>query len=244
MDLNTRERQAVMKNYQQNFHRREKKYLLSEHQYKNLMAVIEQKLEYDKYRKYRICNIYFDTPQFDLIRNSISKPLYKEKFRLRSYGTQGADSTVHLEIKKKYDGVVYKRRFSLRLEDAMNYCIKGEKTKTDHQIFREIDWFFSRYELYPVLYISYDRVAMKGVEENDLRITFDNNILWRTDELDLLKGDFGSVKLDHDQYIMEIKTAGGMPIWLCQALSQLRIYPTSYSKYGRIYQDEMTKLND
>ena len=233
-----------MGNYQYNFHRQEKKYLLDEETYRQLMAMIYDKLEYDKYRKYKICNIYFDTPEFDLIRNSISKPLYKEKLRLRSYGVPEEDSIVHLEIKKKYDGVVYKRRISLPYKEAIDYCIHGKKPDMDSQVFREIDWFLQRYDLYPMIYLSYDRLAMRGIQETDLRITFDHNLLWRVNQLDLTKGSFGKTRLGENQYIMEIKTDGAMPLWLTKALNSLHIYPQSFSKYGTIYQEELTKNNE
>ena len=228
--------------YQSNFHRQEKKYLLDEEKYRQLMAEIYNKLEYDQYRKYKICNIYFDTPDFELIRESVNKPIYKEKLRLRSYGTPTKDSLVHLEIKKKFDGIVYKRRISLPYEQAIDYCVNGVRPDVpDSQILHEIDWFLHRYDLYPMLYLSYDRLAMQGLAEKDLRITFDNNLMWRVNELDLTKGNFGRLKMGEEQYVMEIKTDGAMPIWLCQALNDLEIFPQSFSKYGTIYQEEMIK---
>lgn len=230
-----------MSSYQYNFHRQEKKYLLDEVQYRQLMAMIWDQLEYDQYRKYKICNVYFDTPTFDLIRNSISKPLYKEKLRLRSYGVPDADSIVYLEIKKKFDGTVYKRRISLPYQEAMDYCIKGKKPDMNNQVFREIDWFLQRYDLNPMIYLSYDRLAMKGKKDDTLRITFDHNLLWRVNQLDLTAGSFGKVKFGEYEYIMEIKTNGAMPIWLSHALGSKGIYPQSFSKYGRIYQEELTK---
>ncbi|MNW19369.1 VTC domain protein [compost metagenome] len=67
-------------------------------------------MEPDEYNKrhefYTITNIYYDTECNTLIRNSLSKPKYKEKLRLRAYGTPNADSNVYLEIKKKVVGLV------------------------------------------------------------------------------------------------------------------------------------------
>ena len=225
--------------YQYNFHRREKKYLLTEEQYSKLRMAISEYVEKDKYDRYQICNIYFDTPTYDLIRHSISKPLYKEKFRLRCYGTPEPETLVHLEVKKKYDGIVYKRRISLPYGDAIGYCVRGIKPDRKDQVFQEVDRFFQRYELYPAIYIAYDRTALRGIKEKDLRITFDQNLLWRTTDLDLTKGSFGRKHLPASMCIMEIKTDGGMPLWLCQALSRLKIYPQSFSKYGSIYQAEL-----
>ncbi len=225
--------------YQNNFKRFEKKYLIDEKQYRDLIALIYCRLEYDRYKKYKICNIYFDTPQFDLIRESIEKPIYKEKLRLRSYGVPDADDFVFLEIKKKLDGIVYKRRISLPYCQAVDYCINGNLPAQQNQITNEIDWLMSKQQLYPMLYLSYDRLAMRGIEDPALRITFDSNIVWRINQLDMTKGDFGHVKMPAGQYIMEIKTGGAMPLWLSGALNQLAIYPKSFSKYGTIYKEEL-----
>ena len=97
----------------------------------------------------------------------------------------------------------------------------------------------SKYQLYPMLYLSYDRLAMRGIEDPQLRITFDSNIIWRVNQLDMTKGDFGNVKMPSGQYIMEIKTNGAMPLWLSGALNELALYPKSFSKYGTIYKEEL-----
>lgn len=230
-----------MEMYQQFFNRYEKKYLIDEMQYRRLISRIYTKLEYDDYEKYKICNIYFDTLQYDLIRASVEKPLYKEKFRLRSYGTPAITDTVFLEIKKKYDGIVYKRRLALPYREAIDFCTGIKIPEEKSQVLSEIQWLMERYELYPMLYLSYDRLAMRGAEDPKLRITFDTNIIWRNRELDMTKGDYGFMKVPEGQYIMEIKTLGAMPLWLAGALNALRIYPASFSKYGRVYQDELLK---
>ncbi len=233
-----------MELYQQFFNRCEKKYLIDETQYRELIGKIYSRLEYDNYKKYRICNIYFDTLQYDLIRASVEKPLYKEKFRLRSYGTPAVSDTVFLEIKKKYDGIVYKRRLALPYGDAIDFCTGVRFPEEKSQVLSEIQWMMKRYELYPMLYLSYDRLAMRGAEDPGLRITFDTNIVWRNRELDLTKGDYGILKVPEGQYIMEIKTLGAMPLWLAEALTVLRIYPASFSKYGKIYQDELFRNSE
>lgn len=97
------------------FQRTEKKYLLSELQYKALLDTIHCFIEPDTYGKYSICNLYFDTDDYTLIRKSIEKPVFKEKLRLRSYGVPENDQKVFLEIKRKVKGVVFKRRVSLHI---------------------------------------------------------------------------------------------------------------------------------
>lgn len=221
------------------FERIEKKYLLTEDKFNLLFQKIEPYMSIDKFGLHTICNIYYDTETFDLIRNSIEKPSYKEKFRLRSYGVPGDDSKVFLEIKKKYDHTVFKRRISLSLMEAENYLERGIKPKTDSQILREIDYFIKLYNPKKKVFIAYDRVALFGKEDENLRITFDIDIRSRTHDLDLRKGDYGKAINNFSGYLMEIKTSASLPLWLARILSELEIYPDSFSKYGAVYKQEL-----
>ena len=225
-----------MNDYQDTFKRYEKKYLLTEIQYKTLMSFLENRCKMDRFGKTNICNIYFDTPNYQLIRNSLEKPIYKEKLRLRSYGMTEIDGTVFVELKKKYKGVVYKRRVDMKLYEAENYLYEKHSVRKKNQITNEIDWFLKYYqEIMPVMYISYQRIALTGIEDPNLRITFDKNILWREEELHLYQEIWGNPILQEEERLMEIKMAGSMPLWLAKLLDQLKIYPVSLSKYGKSY---------
>ncbi len=229
-----------MKQYQVMFKRYEKKYLLSERKHELLRQSLKDYLKVDNYGETTICNIYFDTPDRRLIRTSIERPIYKEKLRLRSYGTPQADDTVFIELKKKYKGIVYKRRVKSEFIIAKHYLYDSEPFSQPSQITKEIDWFLNFYkELKPAMFISYNRVAMFGVEDPELRITFDGNILWREEELRLDCGAWGNPLLEEGQRLMEIKIPGAMPLWLAHILNELEIYPTSFSKYGRGYEQSV-----
>jgi len=225
------------------FERSEKKYLLDEDQYRALREQLQPRMEEDAYGEYTVCNLYFDTEHNDLIRRSIEKPRYKEKMRLRSYGTVSGDDKVFLEIKKKYKGVVYKRRIKIPYREAVAYIYDGVPPSKTGQIFNEIDYFIKFYGCKPKLFLSYDRVALCGIgEEKALRITFDRNIRSRTDRLDLAIPPDGEQLLPDKTWLMEIKAPGAMPMWLTELLTTLKIYPTSFSKYGRIYsRDELRR---
>lgn len=217
------------------FKRYEKKYLLDEEKYNALQKKLEGKMKVDEYGLSKICNIYFDTDSFYLVRESIEKPDYKEKFRVRSYGIPDKDGKVFLEIKKKYDGVVYKRRIVLPYTEAMDYLEKGIKPKEDSQIFREIDYFLNLYDAKAKVYLAYDRIAMYGAKDSSVRITFDRNIRSRLYDLDLAKGDYGEKLMADGNYLMEVKVSGAMPLWLAKIMSELDIKPVSFSKYGNVY---------
>lgn len=218
------------------FKRNEKKYLLTEAQYRQLRKNIGYKIKPDRFPSGLVCNIYYDTPSYELIRRSIEKPLYKEKLRLRSYGVPEEGSMVFAEIKKKSMGVVYKRRISMNYNEAVNF-LSGGFPPQETQITKEISWMLGHYEsLAPSMFLSYERLAFAGCEDHSLRITFDNSITYRNTDLALTEGVWGYKLLEPTTRLMEIKFTGGMSVWLARALSQLEIYPTSFSKYGRAYQ--------
>ena len=220
------------------FKRVEKKYLLTEEQYKNLLKSCGELIKEDEFGLHTVCNIYYDTNNYSLIRSSIEKPTYKEKVRLRSYDTPSGDTKVYLELKKKYDGIVYKRRVTMPLDEAVR-CIENKKIEKDDQISREINYVLNYYDLYPKLYLAYDRKAYYGGD--DLRITFDTNIRSRMEDVDLSLGDAGELLFDQKYYLMEVKTASSMPMWFVKILDNLNIYPTSFSKYGSIYKKLVKK---
>lgn len=221
------------------FERCEKKYLLTRGQYDCLLCLMIDKVEADDFGKYTVSNVYFDTRDYELIRTSLEKPVYKEKLRLRGYGTIKEDSRVFIELKKKYDGVVYKRRVPMALWEARKYLYYGIYPDGESQILREIDYTLKRQELKPMAFIAYERLAFSAKQDQDLRITFDLDIRARSYSLDLHKGHYGTRILDRDKLIMEIKTTGAMPVWLVRLLSELAIYPTSFSKYGTYYREHI-----
>lgn len=239
---NTKNEVNGMGEYQDNFKRYEVKYLLSAEQYAKLKKRLEKIAAVDAYGETKILNIYYDTPSFSLIRTSLEKPVYKEKLRLRSYGTASDTTNSFVEIKKKYDGIVYKRRINLPYKKAEAYLNKGLRVSGDEagneQIVGEIDAFKDYYEgLAPKMMISYDRIAMAGIHDPELRITFDRNICWRTEDLDLRHGGYGRTLLEEGQVLMEVKILGAMSMELSRILSELEIFPASFSKYGRGYVD-------
>ncbi len=223
-----------MSDLQSCFKRYEKKYLLSPAQYEAVKRGMAPYMKPDAHPRYTICNIYYDTENYALIRASLEKPVYKEKLRLRSYGVPGSQSPVFLELKKKFDGVVYKRRVTMKTRDALRW-LQGEQAGDGSQIGREIDWFLQFYRPEPKVMIAYDREAYAAADGGELRITFDTGLRARSNELDLRTGDHGVPLLDDKRILMEIKIPGTAPLWLARLLSEARAFPTSFSKYGTYY---------
>lgn len=256
------------------FERVELKYLLNEQQYTELRRRVGEIAHDDAYGETLICNVYYDTPDYALIRRSLAKPKYKEKLRIRSYGIPtGGDASVKgdgspefgdlssdrdasgdspasgsptfIEIKKKYNGIVYKRRVALPYDCAMQ-CLRGEKNLEDQfqrdqfsqrQISREIEYFMGHYEkLRPAMGITYRRIAMAGNTDPGLRITFDRDLRWQDENLSLQAGSIGAPILQPGQHLMELKIADAIPLSIVRMLSDLKIRQVSFSKYGRAYE--------
>ncbi len=223
--------------FQTIFKRYELKYMLTLEQKEKILRAMEPYMELDRYGRSTIRNLYYDTDTYRLIRHSIEKPVYKEKLRVRSYTSAKPDSTVFVELKKKYKGIVYKRRVSLPYEEAMDWLARRRHCHLDTQITREIDYFLEYYQnLHPVVYLSYAREAYYERNGGDFRVTFDDTILSDWNNLSLTEEPSGTPLLEEGKVLMELKCSGGLPLWMTEVLTREKIYKTSYSKYGTAYQ--------
>lgn len=225
------------------FQRYEIKYLLDRKQKEAIMAAMEPYMELDQYGHGTIRNVYYDTDNYRLVRTSLAKPIYKEKLRVRSYKKVQAADEVYVELKKKFESVVYKRRFGIAQSQVMEYLAGRMPPPQANQITDEIDYFLHFYgKLQPKVFLSYEREAYTAKKQpsdfllGDLRITFDENILWRESDLSLDKGVYGEAILQPGQTLMEIKTSGSIPLWMVRVLSREKIARTTFSKYGNAYQ--------
>lgn len=243
------------------FQRKEKKYLITTEQALAMKAGLAAHMRLDDYGATRIDSLYLDTPEHDLINRSLEKPLYKEKLRIRSYGAFSEARTVFVEIKKKFKGIVYKRRVLMTAEGARAYYmhemtfeeaqrafpLESEKPEAalapgKIQIAREIDAFFARHPgIEPAMLISCLREAWCPLDPDDPdcidRITFDEDISY-VDFMDPSSAMRRNVA-SRGQVVMEIKCAGGYPMWLCSLLASCDVYPRSFSKYGNAFKRTM-----
>lgn len=229
------------------FDRIEKKYLITAKDKRELLKLIKKNLQKDRYHKSEVMNLYFDNDDFDMIIQSIDWVDFKEKLRARSYG--GYDR-VFLEIKTKIYGedeenIGYKRRVMITHDDfkelvegkatAYELAKKSIETGNDLQIAKEVDYLISQFDLKPKILVMYERESYK--DEAGLRITFDENLKYRTKNLSFVKGKRDKIYFkDRRNVIMEIKANGVIPLWLVNKMSELKIYPERFSKIGRIYE--------
>jgi SPX domain protein involved in polyphosphate accumulation len=229
------------------FSRYENKYRLDGDTFRRVRAAIADNMEQDAFNRsgkaYTIRNIYYDTPDSALIRQSLAKPRYKEKLRLRAYGEVTAESVVYIEIKKKFNGLVSKRRSAVKLGEAYAFLQNGELPEPqpymNTQVLREAQYLTERAPLMPTLYLAYDRFAYFGAGSHDLRVSFDTNIRTRRESVRFEDGEDGEQLLKPGEWLMEIKVAQSIPIWLCRVLSENGIVPTGFSKYGAEYKNTL-----
>lgn len=225
------------------FSRYEVKYMLNTDQKESIVKSLQEHMKEDQYnyggKYYTISNIYYDTEDNTLIQRSLARPPYKEKLRLRGYGVPKPGDIVFLEIKKKYKGVVNKRRSCIELEEAKNYMETGIlpefKPYMNKQVMQEIDYFTHIYDLKPRLYLAYDRLAFFDKDDSQFRVSFDTNIRTRRHDLTLDAGDYGQKMLKDDVWLMEIKINKNLPLWFARLLQEYKMYNSSFSKYGTEY---------
>ena len=219
---------AVMQRY-------EIKYLLNKEQVEFLVEKLRDYMEVDKYGMTSIASLYYDTPNHRLIRESLDGNNFKEKIRLRSYGLNNPGKPVYLELKRKADGIVYKRRVETSVDDVKKFINYENDNLSDGQIAKEIRYFRNYYEsLIPSCLIIYDRVAYFQ-RNGDLRLTIDFNPRYRLDNLNLSTSMDGIPLLNDGDAILEIKVQESIPLWLTSILDEGRIYKGSFSKYGEAY---------
>ena len=222
------------------FHRLEFKYILNLEQYNAIISEIRENMDHDAYGDKTIQSLYFDTQNYRLIRESIEKPDFKEKLRLRSYGLVNKESEVFLEMKRKSEKVVYKRRVRVTEDEAFDFISK-KTDGDDDQISKELKYFRDYYQnLEPKILLLYDREAYNL---DRLRVTFDTNIRYRLNDLNLSTSLEG-IQLDEGLIMMEVKTIHAIPLWLVKLLSDNKIYKTSYSKYGTAYRKVISKMTN
>lgn len=234
------------------FERREKKILVDEAIFPEIEKKLLEHFDYDKYNingaPYEIVNIYFDNENFDMIRHSASKPKFKQKIRLRSYGTPTLDTNVFFEIKQKTMKVGTKRRAIMPLSDVYRFLSDGtipdDADYINRQVLREIAYIKDLYGIKPAVYVGYMRTAYFDRTDPSLRLTVDRDIVTRRDDLRIENGRYGSPLLPEGKLLMEIKFSGSVPIWFAHIMSEYGLSFEGYSKVGREFKGSLIKRKE
>ena len=240
---NERMVRVMCNTYQSVFARVEKKFILDAGQAAQIIQELRSRgFQEIAFGSPLIQSVYYDTPDYLLARRSIERPVYKEKLRLRAYGQPDANAPGYAEIKKKVNGIVYKRRVELPLMEAPAMLMQGCLPESTGQIGREINWFVRRYPgLSPAAMIAYERLPLELPEEG-LRLTFDRNIRCRFDDFDLTHPAVGTPLLKPGQVLLEVKVPGAYPLWLVRLLNKVGARQSHFSKYGTAYTEYLSKV--
>ncbi|MDD3171905.1 MAG: polyphosphate polymerase domain-containing protein [Bacilli bacterium] len=234
------------------FERYEKKFVITDEKKKKLLECCKDRLVNDKNGNsdgsYKVYSLYFDDKYQNIIRTSTSKPLYKEKMRVRCYGRlPEKGDVVYLEIKKKYQNRGNKRRIKMTYQDCLDYLNKKKRLAFDdyvsEQVIKEIDYYLKQNNVSPACFISSERIAYFDKDDETLRITFDRNIITRTVNPNL-DSESGENLIDDDTWVMEVKFNRAIPLWFVQILSNLEIYNQPFSKYGKTFIKEKQNHQD
>ncbi|MCL1787878.1 MAG: polyphosphate polymerase domain-containing protein [Defluviitaleaceae bacterium] len=224
------------------FRRQEVKFVITDAQRGQIYDFVAGRIPPDVFGKYLVQSLYFDTDHWDVICTSIDKPLFKEKLRLRCYGVPNLHSTMYLELKKKYRGIVHKRRIAFPMAELEHKSVRDIAAADTTQVGRELNFYLQSMPVHEKVHISYHRAAFE--DDSGLRITFDTDVRFRTNLLDYQHPDGGRPILPPGLTVIEVKTLGGIPMWLARAFSNLSIYPTSFSKYGVGYKKYIVHKGD
>jgi len=217
------------------FRRYEKKYLITQEQAAVICDVMSKHIMPDRFNEYIVQNLYFDTANWESVRASIEKPIYKDKLRLRCYGELQSDDDVFLELKKKHKSVVYKRRIAVSAHDFQSNSVREIASKDTSQIAHELKFFLDVHPVFERMLVSYKRTAFAGIEDRGLRVTFDEDVRYRQNNLGFSQPRDGNTILPGGIVVMEIKTHGAMPLELTRLFSEMGVFPVSFSKYGTCY---------
>jgi hypothetical protein len=232
------------------FRRYEKKFLLTEDQYTRLVPIVREHMDLDPFcvdgKPYHVQTIYFDTLDNAIVRHSLDKPKFKEKLRLRHYGEVYQDGDpLYLEMKRKFVGVGTKRRVKLTFEEAQQVMHKQTlPPKEDYfsrQILGEIAYHINKFDVKPIVFISYSRFAYVARDDSHFRLTIDHDLVTRRNNLDFVSNNEGLKLIKPGFHLMEVKVGKAMPLWFARALSAYNIYSTSFSKYGKEFEHRLQK---
>ncbi|MFM9319796.1 polyphosphate polymerase domain-containing protein [Streptococcus sp. ST16] len=236
-----------MKPLETKFKRIETKYVVSKEILEKLIQDLKEYLVEDDYPISTISNIYFDTEDFDVLLDDDFGDKRKEKVRMRTYLSQPTlDSQVFLEIKTKdQEGVGRKFRLLSTPSSILNFITKGhlDASITDKIVIEKVKKLHQDYKqgIKPRMYIYYDRYSLKekkyieGYNYNKIRITIDQNLVYRDENVNLFSGNQGAPLLDDNTVIMEIKAPGNKPQWLQDILDKYGLIEHKFSKYSCAY---------
>ncbi|TFD97092.1 polyphosphate polymerase domain-containing protein [Jeotgalibacillus sp. R-1-5s-1] len=224
------------------FNRFELKYLISIDEYYEMRSKLLERMTFDSYGnndgKYNIISLYFDSAERGIYYETKNKLSFRQKLRLRVYDRTSIEDQAFFEIKQKFKNVVNKRRTVLSLNDAYkliknkpNIFSKELPPASNTQILKEVIHFRNQYELEPDIIVSYDRQAFVGVNEPDLRVTFDYNLMTRDYDLRLENGPYGHHFIHPDLVVLEIKVSNSVPLWLSNIVSEMNLSRKSVSKF-------------
>lgn len=219
------------------------KYELTYGQYSQLRKVGYSHLVEAPAGVHGLSALYFDTDDFELIREFQTDGPYQELFRMRTSEVLMKESLVSMEIIKRFEGRASQRHVLIPYVNAQSYLLDYRQYVNEQsieaQISREIEYLVGGKSLAPKVVISSDRLIMNCTKKVPLEVEFDFNIRWRTSDFDLRKGNYGEFVDPTLNVLMTIKSDGSYPGWFSELLQQLDVQPSTFSSLMVTYQEHL-----
>lgn len=187
---------------------------------------------------YQVCSVYFDSPDLRFFRDKMEGELTRLKPRLRWYADSldEAPSAYFLEMKGRYDRIVLKRRAALSRDLAEAILADPlsvpDSAISNSSVLGEFSYMVQRFDLRPLVTVSYHRKPFRGRFHNNLRMTFDRMLRCSlSTSLDAKVSDFRYF-LPANRSIIELKYNETVSRYLLQRLNSHGLIQQTFSKYA------------
>ena len=226
------------------FSRFEFKYILSSTKRNRLEKDLLYFLEYDPFvadlenHRYWVRSLYYDDLNYTAFHDKIDGLHSRSKFRVRTYSpTLQQGVPIFLEIKGRYNNLVFKNRVPIHTEGVNWAEIKGAELsalildRTEQGLVRDqFQYGLYRKQIAPVAVVDYERRPYLSRFDPSFRITFDESLSTaRSNKL------FPSPNQPHKKVIagytiMEVKLENHLPSWFHRVIQTHELHRISVSK--------------
>ncbi len=230
------------------FERRELKYFIPKTYLDKLRKKFLENMEYDPfcrkgvlYSPYTVRSIYLDTRNYLFYYEKVDGLKIRKKLRIRTYNTPESSEDAFLEIKRKFNNIVYKERVKTlfpetpQLFNGLLPRLKEEKPSfLDRSALGKFAYLTKRLQLKPQVLITYEREALYALDDPKIRVTFDINVRsFAFPDLEDMYREKDLMTINDDAFILEIKFNGRMPVWIRQIVREFNLRVQAISKYCR-----------
>jgi len=240
--------------------REEFKYLVPNEKMELLRALISPYVIRDDHiaihrdSDYTVRSIYFDTWDLNEYDIKLAGLHTRKKLRIRGYNHHPYDNTIYLEIKHKRNMAVKKSRAPVQYDhiDKLlagigigDIVIQRNDFPTAMENAINFMYYIKRKCMLPVVLVIYEREAYIFKFDHSTRITFDKNLRCIAyPKTHSFFSDDGSASVFQNNFILEVKSNNGFPIWMVDVISKLNVKREALSKYTLSIDAHKNQINN